>query len=87
MVSRGRTQNAIDRMAQYAVSGFSCMHPDLGKVCLEIGIDSIEVDLLYARFHPVVSIPSPDLSLSVAALREYFSKMLRNEGLKRKKRA
>ena len=82
MVSNKRTQNAVDRMAQYAVSGFSCMHPHLGEVCLEMGIDSIEVDLLYARFHPVVSISSPDLSLSVAALREYFLKMLRNEGLR-----
>jgi len=82
MMSRTRTQTAIDGMAQYAVSGFSCMHPHLGEVCIEMKIDHIEVDLLYARFHPVVSISSPDLSLSVAALREYFLKMLRNEGLK-----
>jgi len=83
MVSRTRTQQASDRMAQYAVSAFSCMHPDLGKVCLQLGINSIEVDLLYARFHPVVSIPSQDLGLSVAALREFFSKMLRNERIRK----
>ena len=82
MINGNRIQNSVDRMAQYAVSGFSCLHPDLGKVCLALSIDSIEVDLIYARFHPIVSIPPQDLSLSVAALREYFLRMLRSEGLR-----
>ena len=66
----------------HAVSGFSCMHPCLGECCSQHDLSYVEVDLIYARFQPVISYPSTELSLAAAALREKFQEVLIKEGLK-----
>jgi len=66
----------------HAVSGFSCMHPCLGECCAEHDLSYVEVDLIYARFQPVISHPTTDLNLAAAALREKFQEVLIKEGLR-----
>ena len=69
------------RMALHAVSAFSCLHPILGEACAEHKLESIEVDLIYARFQPAIPYPAAELISAVAALREQFQEMLVKEGL------
>lgn len=66
----------------HAVSGFSCLHPCLGECCAQHDLSYVDVDLIYARFQPVISHPSTDLNLAAAALREKFQEVLIKEGLK-----
>ncbi len=77
-----RLTRVAQRTAMHAVSGFSCMHPCLGACCSQHDLSYVEVDLIYARFQPVISDPSTELNLAAAALREKFQEVLIKEGLK-----
>jgi len=81
-VSVKRLTRVAQRMAMHAVSGFSCMHPCLGECCSRHDLSYVEVDLIYARFQPVISDPATELNLAAAALREKFQEVLIKEGLK-----
>ena len=49
--------------------------------CARHGFWSVEVDLIYARFQPVISEPDRELSMSVAAFREKFQQILVQEDI------
>jgi hypothetical protein len=79
-VSVKRLTKVGQRMALHAVSAFSCLHPILGETCAEHKLESIEVDLIYARFQPAIPYPPAELISVAAALREQFQEMLVKEG-------
>ena len=68
-------------MALHAVSAFSCLHPILGEACADNNLESVEVDLIYARFQPAIPYAAAELISVAAALREQFQEMLVKEGL------
>ena len=68
-------------MALHSVSAFSCLHPILGEACADNKLESVEVDLIYARFQPAIPYPDAGLISAAAALRELFQEMLVKEGL------
>jgi hypothetical protein len=68
-------------MALHAVSAFSCLHPILGEACADNKLESVEVDLIYARFQPAIPYPAAELISAAGSLREQFQEMLVKEGL------
>jgi len=78
MGSTKRLKSVVHNVAAHAISGLSCVHPDLGTVRKAEGTERVSVDLL----QPKISLTQPvcpEVDLSTSALRRTFASMLASE--------
>jgi hypothetical protein len=81
MTRTKRLRSVIQSTAHHAVSGLCYVHPHLGKACIDIGIQTISVNLLKSGFEPSLLKLTKELELSTNALREKFAEILNAEDM------
>lgn len=76
-----RLKSVVHSTAHHAMSGLCYVHPHLGAVCKELGINSVQVGLPEASFDPDLGNIPEELLLSTNALCEKFVEILTSDGI------
>jgi hypothetical protein len=81
MPSQKILSSVAHNIAHHAVSGLSYVHPHLKPALVEIGLNSISIDLLKPSPCPIQLQSNKPLVLALAGLHSKFEEILEAEGL------
>lgn len=79
MLNTKRLRSVVHSIAHHSVSGLCYIHPHLGQVSKNLGLDRAEIDLLGENTKSQFVEISSEIAGGVSELRELFSTILQSE--------